>query len=80
MWLRVRKYYICMSNDSSGCRSYLYSGGVESTSRAPWKIKRPQSVYDTQLPEFYERASFAPKGQDPSMIEAKCCAILSYYA
>ena len=27
-------------------------------------------MYDTQLPEFYERASFAPKGQDPSMIEA----------
>src|SRR5699024_5434674 len=46
------------------------AGGVESTSRAPWKIKRPQSVYDTQLPAFYERASFAPEAQDPSMIEA----------
>ncbi|MDN8759692.1 acetyl-CoA C-acyltransferase, partial [Staphylococcus aureus] len=44
--------------------------GVESTSRAPWKMKRPQSVYESQLPQFYERASFAPEGQDPSMIEA----------
>ena len=24
-----------------------------------------------QLPQFYERASFAPEGQDPSMIEAR---------
>lgn len=46
------------------------AGGVESTSRAPWKIKRPQSVYEMQLPQFFERASFAPEGQDPSMIEA----------
>lgn len=44
--------------------------GVESTSRAPWKIKRPQSLYDTHLPEFYERAPFAPESQDPSMIQA----------
>lgn len=54
----------------SGAGSIYIAGGVESTSRAPWKIKRPQSVYETQLPEFYERASFAPDGQDPSMIEA----------
>ena len=40
------------------------AGGVESTSRAPWKIKRPQSVYEMQLPQFFERASFAPEGQD----------------
>jgi acetyl-CoA C-acetyltransferase len=46
------------------------AGGVESSSRAPWKIKRPQSVYDNELPMFYERASFAPENQDPSMIEA----------
>ena len=45
--------------------------GGESTSRAPWKIKRPQSVYEMQLPQFFERASFAPEGQDPSMIEAE---------
>ena len=45
-------------------------GGVESTSRAPWKIQRPQSVYDAPTPAFFERASFAPEGQDVSMIEA----------
>ena len=28
------------------------AGGIESTSRAPWKIKRPQSVYEMQLPQF----------------------------
>ncbi|UXS60298.1 thiolase family protein [Staphylococcus ureilyticus] len=54
----------------AGAGSIYIAGGVESTSRAPWKIKRPQSVYDTHLPEFYERASFAPQGQDPSMIQA----------
>ena len=54
----------------AGAGSIYIAGGVESTSRAPWKIKRPQSVYDTHLPEFYERASFAPKDQDPSMIQA----------
>lgn len=54
----------------AGAGHIYIAGGVESTSRAPWKIKRPQSVYDTHLPEFFERASFAPDGQDPSMIEA----------
>lgn len=54
----------------AGAGSIYIAGGVESTSRAPWKIKRPQSVYDTQLPEFFERASFAPDSQDPSMIQA----------
>ncbi|MGI2314851.1 beta-ketoacyl synthase N-terminal-like domain-containing protein, partial [Staphylococcus cohnii] len=54
----------------AGAGLIYIAGGVESTSRAPWKIKRPQSVYDTHLPEFYERASFAPKDQDPSMIQA----------
>ena len=33
-------------------RESVHSGGVESTSRAPWKIKRPQSVYEMQLPQF----------------------------
>ena len=60
--------YACRMVQAGAGHIYI-AGGVESTSRAPWKIKRPQSVYDTQLPEFYERASFAPKGQDPSMIE-----------
>lgn len=50
--------------------SIYIAGGVESTSRAPWKIQRPQSVYDAPTPTFFERASFAPEGQDVSMIEA----------
>ena len=57
----------------AGAGHIYIAGGVESTSRAPWKIKRPQSVYDTQLPEFYERASCVNQGQDPSMIEAEKC-------
>lgn len=61
--------YACRMVQCGAGRVYIV-GGVESTSRAPWKIKRPQSVYESQLPEFYERASFAPEGQDPSMIEA----------
>lgn len=61
--------YACRMVQCGAGRVYV-AGGVESTSRAPWKIKRPQSVYETQLPQFYERASFAPEGQDPSMIEA----------
>ena len=38
---------------------------VWSVSRAPWKLKRPQSVYEAEFPQFFERASFAPDGQDP---------------
>lgn len=54
----------------AGAGDIYIAGGVESVSRSPWKIKRPQSVYDTQLPEFFERASFAPEHIDASMIEA----------
>ncbi len=53
----------------AGAGKVYIAGGVESTSRAPWKIKRPHSVYETALPEFYERASFAPDMSDPSMIQ-----------
>lgn len=61
--------YACRMIQAGAGKIYL-AGGVESSSRAPWKIKRPQYVYETQLPQFYDRASFAPEGQDPSMIEA----------
>ncbi|MCG3401946.1 thiolase family protein [Staphylococcus massiliensis] len=54
----------------AGAGDMYIAGGVESTSRAPWKIKRPQSVYETAMPEIFERAAFAPDGMDPSMIEA----------
>lgn len=61
--------YACRMIQSEAGKIYL-AGGVESTSRAPWKILRPQSVYEQHFPQFYEKASFAPKGQDPTMIEA----------
>ncbi|BEJ47034.1 acetyl-CoA C-acyltransferase [Staphylococcus epidermidis] len=54
----------------SGAGTIYIAGGVESTSRAPWKIKRPQSVYESEFPQFFERAPFAREGEDPSMIEA----------
>lgn len=47
------------------------AGGVESTSRAPWKIQKPQSLYENTPPEIYDRAPFTPKSlSDPSMLEA----------
>lgn len=54
----------------AGAGHFYLAGGVESTSRAPWKIKRPTSLYPAEPPQFYERAAFAPEGQDPTMIEA----------
>ncbi|EQA5978514.1 thiolase family protein [Staphylococcus pseudintermedius] len=54
----------------SGAGDFYIAGGVESTSRAPWKMEKPTSLYSTTPPTFYERAPFAPVGQDPTMIEA----------
>ncbi|MDO5375077.1 MAG: thiolase family protein [Staphylococcus rostri] len=54
----------------AGAGHFYLAGGVESTSRAPWKMKRPTSLYPSEPPQFYERAAFAPEGQDPTMIEA----------
>lgn len=51
--------------------SIYLAGGVESVSRAPWKIQKPQSLYEKQPPEIYERAPFTPAEYgDPSMLEA----------
>lgn len=51
--------------------SIYLAGGVESVSRAPWKIQKPQSLYEKQPPEIYERAPFTPTEYgDPSMLEA----------
>lgn len=61
--------YACRMVQANAGEVYI-AGGVESTSRAPWRIKRPQSIYETEPPQFYERASFASEGSDPSMIEA----------
>ncbi|WP_164507100.1 thiolase family protein, partial [Agrilactobacillus yilanensis] len=51
----------------SGFADCIVSGGVESTSRAPWLIRRPKKLYG-QNPEILARAplSVAPYG-DPEM-------------
>ncbi|UXR78604.1 MULTISPECIES: thiolase family protein [unclassified Staphylococcus] len=62
-------HYACRMVEAGAGHLYI-AGGVESTSRAPWKMKRPTSLYENEPPQFYERAPFAPEGQDPTMIEA----------
>ncbi|WP_057510047.1 thiolase family protein [Staphylococcus simulans] len=55
----------------AGAGDIYLAGGVESTSRAPWKIQKPQSLYEKHPPEIYERAPFTPESMgDPSMLEA----------
>lgn len=55
----------------SGAGEIYLAGGVESVSRAPWKIQKPQSLYEKNPPEIYERAPFTPDNYgDPSMLEA----------
>lgn len=44
----------------SGAGEIFLAGGVESTSRAPWKIEKPHSLYDTKGPRLFTRARFAP--------------------
>ena len=53
----------------SGAGTIYIAGGVESTSRAPWKIKRPQSVYESEFPQFLN-GRLCKRRRDPSMIEA----------
>ncbi|WP_018923969.1 thiolase family protein [Salsuginibacillus kocurii] len=54
----------------AGAGDLYLAGGVESTSRAPWRIHKPRSLYG-QGPEFYMRAPFAPEETgDPEMGEA----------
>ncbi|MFZ4450346.1 thiolase family protein [Salibacterium aidingense] len=51
----------------AGAGGVYLAGGVESVSRAPWKMKKPKNVWQ-QLPRFYERAAFSPeKIGDPDM-------------
>ncbi|MCD8915963.1 thiolase family protein [Staphylococcus simulans] len=55
----------------AGAGDIYLAGGVESVSRAPWKIQKPQSLYEKHPPEIYERAPFTPETmRDPSMLEA----------
>ncbi|GIP23364.1 thiolase family protein [Paenibacillus sp. J22TS3] len=50
----------------SGAGEVYLAGGVESTSRAPWKMYKPQSLAGT--PQLYTRAHFTPASYgDPDM-------------
>ncbi|MGQ9368194.1 thiolase family protein [Azospirillum sp. ST 5-10] len=50
----------------AGAGEVYVAGGVESTSTAPWRVARPDSLYRT--PVFYDRARFAPDAVgDPEM-------------
>ncbi|MNJ50658.1 Acetyl-CoA acetyltransferase [compost metagenome] len=47
------------------------AGGVESTSRAPWKIEKPLSLYGKGFPAIMSRARFSPDFiGDPDMGKA----------
>ncbi|AWK89972.1 thiolase family protein [Azospirillum thermophilum] len=50
----------------SGAVDVVLAGGVESTSTAPWRVEKPDSLY--RSPRFYGRARFAPDAVgDPDM-------------
>lgn len=52
----------------SGAGDIFLAGGVESTSRAPWKIEKPRSLYALKGPEIFTRARFSPEDiGDPEM-------------
>ncbi|WP_082233160.1 thiolase family protein [Halobacillus massiliensis] len=53
----------------SGAGDIYIAGGVESTSLAPWKIKKPACIHEA--PEIFTRARFSPPFiGDPEMGEA----------
>lgn len=50
----------------SGAGEVYLAGGVESASRAPWRMAKPRSL--TGMPELYSRARFTPDSfGDPDM-------------
>lgn len=50
----------------SGAGEVYLAGGVESASRAPWKMAKPQTLMG--VPELYSRAHFTPSSYgDPDM-------------
>ncbi|UTH13953.1 thiolase family protein [Macrococcus equipercicus] len=55
----------------SGAGDIYFAGGVESVSRAPWKMMKPKTLYGSEPLSFYTKARFAPSDiGDPTMIEA----------
>jgi len=52
----------------SGAGDIYITGGVESTSRAPWKIEKPTSLYHLSGPQLFSRARMSPDDLgDPDM-------------
>lgn len=52
----------------AGAGDLYLAGGVESISRAPWKIEKPTSLYQTSPPTLYTKARFSPEDTgDPDM-------------
>lgn len=50
----------------SGAGEIYLAGGVESTSRAPWRMAKPETL--TGMPQLYSRAPFTPNSYgDPDM-------------
>jgi acetyl-CoA C-acetyltransferase len=51
----------------AGAGDMYIAGGVESSSRAPWKLEKPTSLYG-EPPALFQRASFSPETiGDPDM-------------
>ncbi len=62
----------------SGAAEIVIAGGVESCSTAPWRLEKPRSLYE--LPQFSQRARFAPEALgDPDMGSA-AETIAQYYS
>lgn len=52
----------------SGAGHIYLAGGVESVSRAPWRMKKPSSLFNNSAPEMYMRSKFSPDTiGDPDM-------------
>ncbi|MBU5354502.1 thiolase family protein [Paenibacillus barcinonensis] len=55
----------------SGAGDVYLAGGVESTSRAPWKLEKPSSLYGKEGPQVFSRPRFSPEWiGDPDMGKA----------
>ncbi|MDQ0189123.1 thiolase family protein [Alicyclobacillus cycloheptanicus] len=63
----LQAIHLAAQEVQSGHGDIYLAGGVESSSRAPWKLEKPQNPY-RQSPRVYERARFSPDTiGDPDM-------------
>jgi acetyl-CoA C-acetyltransferase len=52
----------------AGAGDVYLAGGVESTSRAPWRLEKPDNLFSQKPPRLYSRAKFSPDTiGDPEM-------------